>query len=131
MIRATSEMARYQTLFSDGTHLGVSDTTFDKGGGNAGFRPHELLEAALACCVTMTVRMYADNHGIALRDVTSTVTLNRSQPDQAVFEYEIELAGELTGEERSKLMLAASACPVRRTLSKAIRFECTPGPQMP
>jgi putative redox protein len=127
MIRATSELARYQTRFSNGTHLGISDTTSDKGGGSEGFRPHELLEAALACCVNMSVRMYADNHGIALREVTTKVSLNRSQPDQVVFQYELELIGELTEEERGKLLLAANACPVRRTLSKAIRFECLPG----
>ena len=39
-----------------------SDNTPDKGGKGAGFRPHELLEAALACCMNMSVRMYAESH---------------------------------------------------------------------
>lgn len=53
-------------------------TTPDKGGGNQGFRPHELLEAALATCMNIHLRMYAANHGIELGEVTTKVTLDRS-----------------------------------------------------
>ena len=123
MIRATSDSARYSTRFTDGTYEGVADTTADKGGGGSGFRPHSLLEAALATCVNVTVRMYADNHNIPLAGVNTRVSLDRSAPDQTTFEYEVEFAGDLTPEQVEKLHQAASACPVRRTLSKTIRFE--------
>ncbi|MFZ0960882.1 MAG: OsmC family protein [Terriglobia bacterium] len=123
MIFSKSESPRYRTRFSDGTHDGLSDTTTDKGGNHDGFRPHDLLEAALANCVNMTVRMYADHHGIPLVGVTTRVNLDRSLPDEVVFQYEVELAGELTSEQKQALFLAAHACPVRRTLSKKIRFE--------
>lgn len=123
MICAKSELTRYQTRFSDGKHESISDTTPDKGGQHSGFRPHDLLEAALAACVNMTVRMYADNHGIPLRAVTTNVSLDRTLPDEVVFRYEVELDGELTEEQRNRLLQAASACPIRKTLSKRIRFE--------
>lgn len=123
MISATSQAARYQTRFSDGVQEGFADTTADKGGQGGGFRPHELLEAALASCVSMTVRMYADRHAIPLASVTAKVTLDRSQPDEIVFRYEIEVDGELSGEQKDRLLHAARACPVRQTLSKKIRFE--------
>jgi len=122
MISARNEGSHYLTSFSDGTHQGLSDTTPDKGGNAAGFRPHDLLAAALACCVTMTVRMFADNHGLPLEAVTTKVGLNRDSADQVVFQYEIDLQGQLTPEQREKLAHAASACPVRRTLSKTIVF---------
>jgi putative redox protein len=125
MIHCTSEPSRYQTRFSDGAHHGISDTTADKGGSHSGFRPHDLLEAALATCVNMTVRMYADSHAIPLRTVATTVNLDRSHPDEVVFRYEVELDGDLTPEQRDKLSNAASACPVRRTLSKKLRFVCS------
>jgi len=123
MISATSEQPSYCTSFSNGTHQAFSDTTPDKGGRASGFRPHELLEAALACCVNMTVRMYAENHAVPLDSVTTRVTLERG-PDHSVFRYEAEFHGDrLTPDQRSKLLEIAAACPVRRTLSKAIRFE--------
>jgi putative redox protein len=123
MIYAKSELTPYRTRFSDGEHESTSDTTADNGGNHSGFRPHDLLAAALATCVNMTVRMYADNHGIPLRGVTANVTLDRTHPDEVVFRYDVELDGELTAEQQSRLFHAASACPVRKTLSKRIRFE--------
>lgn len=127
MIICKSESPRYCTRFSDGAHEGLSDTTADKGGNHCGFRPHDLLEAALANCVNMTVRMYADHHGIPLVGVTTRVKLDRSLPDEVVFQYEVELEGELTSEQKQSLFHAAQACPVRRTLSKKIRFESGSG----
>lgn len=124
MIRATSDLARYVTRFSDGKHEGISDVTTDKGGAHSGFRPHDLLEAALASCVNMAVRMYADHHAIPLKGVTTKVSLERSHPEEVVFRYEVALEGELTPEQKSKLIHAAGACPVRQTLSKRISFEC-------
>jgi putative redox protein len=124
MIGTRSEAVRYQTRFSDGEHEGAADTTADKGGRHSGFRPHDLLEAALATCVNMTVRMYADSHGIPLRGVTTRVTLDRTNPEEAVFRYEVGLDGELTEDQKNRLLRAASACPVRRTLSRRIGFEC-------
>ena len=47
MIRADSRPTNYQTEFTNGVHSSTSDTTPNKGGANRGFRPHELLEAAL------------------------------------------------------------------------------------
>ena len=123
MICAKSQLARYQTRFSDGEHEGVADTTADKGGEHSGFRPHDLLEAALAACVNMSVRMYADHHGIPLRGVTTKVSLDRTHPDEVVFRYDLEVDGELTEEQRNRLLQASRACPVRKTLSKRIRFE--------
>lgn len=123
MIVSTSESPRYRTRFSDGTHDGLADTTNDKGGGHEGFRPHELLEAALATCVNMTVRIYAEYHGIPLAGVTTRVKLDSSTPDEATFHYEVEFDGDLTSEQKEKLLRAANACPVHRTLAKRIRFE--------
>jgi putative redox protein len=123
MIHAWSDGPNYVTRFSDGTHQSVSDTTPDKGGSGGGFRPHDLLAAALACCVNMTVRMAAGNLDIPLESVTTRVNLNRDGSDQVVFQYEIELHGQLTEEQRAKLFRAAGACPVRKSLSKTLIFD--------
>jgi putative redox protein len=122
MITARAAGAPFQTTFSDSIHEGLTDTTADKGGSHAGFRPHDLLEAALATCVAMTVRMYAQHHGVPLEGVTASLRLDRSRSGETEFRYSIELAGDLTEEQRERLRRAAGACPVRRTLSQAISF---------
>lgn len=66
--------------------------------------------------------MYADEHGIPLGQVSTRVSLNRTTPGEAVFEYDIELAGPLTEAQRRKLIQIAKTCPVHRTLSKSISF---------
>lgn len=124
MIVSTSESPHYRTKFSNGTNDGVADTAAEKGGNDSGFRPHDLLEAALATCVNMAVRMYGDNHGIPLSGVTTRVKLDRNATE-AVFRYEVEFAGDLKVEHTEKLLQAANACPVRRTLSRTIVFEST------
>jgi putative redox protein len=122
MITGTSKSTPYRTQFSDGTHEGFADTSVEKGGANAGFRPPDLLEAALASCVSIAVRVYADNHGIPLTGITTKVQLDRLA-EETVFRYEVEFDGDLTLEQKHKLTLAANACTVHRLLSKPIRFE--------
>ena len=123
MIIASSEPQAYLTRFSNGKETTNADTTADKGGGGMGFRPHELLEAALATCMNMHLRMYAANHGIGLGDVTTTVSLDRNPPTEAVFNFRSELSGQLDDEQRKKLHEIAETCPVRRTLSKKLFSE--------
>jgi putative redox protein len=124
MICATSEVPRYRTRFSNGKHDGAADATAEKGGAEAGFRPHDLLEAALATCVNMSVRMFADRHSMPLGSVTASVRLDRSGAAEAVFRYTVALEGDLTADQRRELLRAAEACPVRRTLSRGFAFEC-------
>lgn len=123
MIHCTSKLLRYQTRFSDGVYEAIADAPADKGGTHSGFLPHDLLEAALASCINITVRMYADHHAIPLRAVTTRASIDHSRPDDVVFRYGVDLDGELTSEQQDKLLLAAHACPIRRIMSKAIRFE--------
>lgn len=124
MIRATTEEERYLTKFTNGTGSGYADASAAQGGTGTSFRPHELLEAALATCVNVTLRMYAEKHGIPLEDVITEVKLDYSSPEESVFYYDIDLAGpDLTAEQRSKLFEIAKACSVRRILSKRVRFD--------
>ncbi|MGA2639417.1 MAG: OsmC family protein [Spirochaetia bacterium] len=122
MIVTHSEASPFLTRFSSDTHMASADTTPEKGGGSAGFRPHELLEAALATCVNMHVRMYASNHGIAVESVSTSVSLDRSNPSEAIFKYSLDISGKLSPEENKKLMKIAESCPVRQTLSRNMVF---------
>lgn len=123
MIKADSQEAKYQTRFSNRNHISVADAGPDKGGQYKGFRPHELLEAALATCMNMTLRMAADKHEIPLESAQVTVSLNRRNPDEPAFEYKVDLSGPLTDVQKKLLMVSLEKCPVRDTLSKPLGFR--------
>ena len=125
MIRATSLDTALGTTFSNGREAGRADTTPDKGGSGQGFRPHDLLEAALATCIHMTLRAYARSHGIPLEDVEVVVALDR-RPEETLFRYSLDLKGPLSAEDVDHLHRAAAACPGKSTLSKPLRFEAAP-----
>lgn len=123
MIWAKSESTNYLTTFTNGEQVAQSDTTPAKGGGNLGFRPHELLEAALAGCMNMTLRMAAEKHAIPLAGAVVTVSLDRGAPEGPTFEYQVELRGEITEAQREHLLASLASCPVRNTLSQALHFR--------
>lgn len=125
MIKAISMPTPYKTGFSSGTHKGIADVPAEKGGLGNGFGPHELLEAAFATCLSMTVRMYAAKHAIPLSSASCEVRIDRSNPDAAVLNYALELEGSLTDEQSDRLRTAADKCPVARTLRGAVVLQPT------
>ncbi len=122
MIQTNSRPIPFQVQFTNGQHSALADTSQDKGGGNSGFRPHELLEASLATCMNMMATMYASKHDIPLTQVVTKVSLDRSGTEEAVFNYSLELHGELTIEQKKAITNAVHACPVRKTLSRGFKF---------
>ncbi len=122
MIVSVSGDTPYRTMFTDGKSEGFCDTTSDKGGSGSGFRPHDLLEAALASCINMNLRMFADKSKIRLDEVRVKVSLNRDDPEETVFEYEVELKGDLGPEER-RMLAELGPCPVGKTMTKRISLR--------
>ena len=123
MIRASSLDCPYRTAFTNGTHSGVADLPLEKGGVGKGFGPHELLEAAFATCLTMTVQMYAAKHELPLSRVDCEVRIDRSIPNAVILHYGLTLEGPLTEEQTEQLWDAASRCPVARTLTGSIALK--------
>lgn len=122
MITCESLDQDFLARFTDGTHEALTDTTPQWGGASAGFAPHDLLEAALAGCITIVTRMSAKKHNIPLEGMSVKVTLNRDDPAKTVFTYSMDLKGDLTSEQCEKLRRAAKACPVHKTLCRQMEF---------
>ena len=59
MIKCSSKATPFETDFTNGKHTGKADAPKEKGGGDTAFNPHELLEAALGCCLNIWLRVYA------------------------------------------------------------------------
>jgi putative redox protein len=123
MIETQSGDARYVVRFTNGTQEAVSDVIPAKGGQGAGFGPHELMEASLATCINMWIRMQADKHNISVGAISVAVSLKRDDPNERVFQYSIHIAGVASDDERLMLLRLADDCPVRQTLGKRISFQ--------
>jgi putative redox protein len=124
----------YYTEVMAGEHMLVSDEPTSYGGTDLGPSPYQLLSAALGACTTMTLRMYADRKEWPLDGVT--VRLRHSKVhakdcgecetregriDRIV--REIIPHGDLSTDQRERLLEIADRCPVHRTLHSEIDVQ--------
>jgi len=122
MIKTQSGDAPYLVRFTNGTQEALADVLPVKGGQGAGFGPHELMEASLATCINMWIRMQADQQNIPVGAISVSVNLKRDDPNERIFEYSISIDGTLSEQQRTILLQFADDCPVRKTLCKRISF---------
>ncbi|WP_158947690.1 OsmC family protein [Pseudodesulfovibrio cashew] len=122
MIRTKNHEANFLTEFTDGAHTALTDAPADKGGAGEHISPFGLLEAALATCLNITLRFYAEAHGIALDKVETVVTLKQDS-DGSTFEYWVDLPEDLPEDQKKRLFAALRGCPVHGLLSKPIQLE--------
>ncbi|MDR3436059.1 OsmC family protein [Telmatospirillum sp.] len=122
MIIACTAPGSRQIVASNGRFSLAADTMPPKGSGD-GFRPHELLEAALASCMALTARQVADDRGLPLESIEVNVSLDRTKDETPVFRTNVTLTGPLADEDRALLLAALKRCPVRKTLAKTLVFD--------
>jgi uncharacterized OsmC-like protein len=91
--------------------------------GEHGVRAVDLLLASLAMCVAGTVRAYAEHHGInGLANVSVDVTGEETGPPTrlATATLALRLDGELTDDDRARLLRAGAHCKIHTTLSRGV-----------
>jgi len=95
-----------------------ADEPVSHGGTGTGPSPYDLLCAALSACTTMTLRLYADRKGLPVHRIRTWTGHHKvadgNPPD--VFSRRIAVEGDLTTEQRQRLLEIADRCPVHRTL---------------
>lgn len=122
-----------QDISADGHHL-IADEPASYGGNYLGPTPYQLVAAGLGACTSMTVRMYARQKKIPLEHVQVDIShakvhaqdcescsQNGGKVDR--FERSITLQGDLTDEQRNRLLEIADRCPVHRTLEGDIDIQ--------
>jgi putative redox protein len=125
---------RYTQRITAGRHVLLADEPVTVGGDDAGPNPYDLLLASLGTCTAMTLRMYADRKQIPLERTTVRLRHDRihaqdcedCETEKGVISEitrEIQLDGELSGEQRARLLEIADRCPVHRTLTAEIKIR--------
>jgi uncharacterized OsmC-like protein len=93
--------------------------------------PHGLLLAGLGGCTAILLHMYAQNHGLNLREVELRLTYDeafKENPEEIdsyleQIEEEIILPAELNESERNKLFMIAKQCSIHRMVQEGIHID--------
>ena len=111
-----------------GAHRLRSDEPASAGGTGSGPTLYDLLLAALGSCTSMTVGMYARRKRWPLARVTVRLRHTRVHAEDCaacetqeakltVIERDIAFEGELTEDQRARLLAIANRCPVHVSLT--------------
>ncbi|PHR12796.1 MAG: osmotically inducible protein C [Aequorivita sp.] len=117
----------FTTHLKLGDHNLIADEPTSFGGNNFGPSPYEFLSAGLAACTVMTIQMYARRKKWNVENVTCHINYSKDhavdcehcEDDSAkidTFTREIKLEGNLSEEQKTRLLQIADKCPVHKTL---------------
>src|SRR3954462_11111172 len=122
---------KFEQAIIAGPHRYLADEPTSVGGNGSGPSPYEYLLAALGACTSMTIRLYADHKKLPLRRVAVRLKHDKihavdcencetKEGNIDRIDREVTLEGDLSAEQRAKLMEIADKCPVHRTLHSEI-----------
>ncbi len=123
VVTATIGSTNYQVTFDDGArHLWHADEPVSLGGGDLAPTPVSLLLSGLGACTSITLKMYAQRKGWPLEDVQVRLSMTTGENGSTI-DRKIVLHGELTNEQRERLLQVATTCPVHKILTRPIAIE--------
>jgi len=112
----------------------VGDEPPGAGGTDEGPNPYEILLGALAACIAITLRVYADYKGISLEGVDVALQYDRVHADDCVeclepksgmlevIRSQVKIHGSFTDARRKRLAQVAERCPVHKTLTNGVQI---------
>ena len=117
-------------------HSLTADEPASVGGNDFGPSPYELVSAGLGACTVMTLHMYARRKKWPLKEVRVHIDhskdhaedcTNPDNPQSKVdhFNRLLEIEGDLSQEQRERLIEIADKCPVHRTLHNPVKVITT------
>lgn len=123
---ATASIAAtpYRTEVSIGPHTITADEPGDLGGTDTGPSPTSLLLASVAACKVITAKMYAERKGWPLERLDAhAVAAEVSNHLITRIEVKLTITGDLTDDQRQRILEIAEKCPVQRAVSTGITIE--------
>lgn len=123
---ARSGMTPYTvTLTDDLAHTWLGDEPEDKGGANAAPDPTRLLLSSLGACTVITLQMYATRKQWPLTGVEVELQFNPAGKPASGTDItrRVGLLGDLSEEQRARLLQVANACPIHNVLVGEVRIE--------
>lgn len=121
---------------SSDSHYWLADEPTAVGGQNLGPDPYEHLLAALGTCTVMTMRMYAKHKKLAIDDISVSLSHSKDYHQDCkncedhdgrveLISRKIKIVGDISDEQRQRLLAIADKCPVHRTLHSKLIVETT------
>jgi putative redox protein len=114
-------------------HTLIADEPESAGGANEGPTAYGLLASALAACTCATLRSYANLKELVLTKVVVEVDAVRRTPSEqnaagpdakmTLMRKKITIEGNLTDEQKQRMLQIAEKCPVNRTLLEGANVE--------
>jgi uncharacterized OsmC-like protein len=121
----------FRTQITAGQHQLIADEPKEAGGRDEGPSPYELLLAALGACTAMTLKMYVERKKLPVTDVEVLLSFDRIHIDdcescvkeERLNDREVQhisrliyVTGDVTEEQKERLLYIAGRCPVHVTL---------------
>lgn len=124
----------FTTSIQTKNHSLIADEPASVGGSDFGPSPYEYLNAALAACTVMTLKMYAARKKWDLQEVFVYISHSRVHSKDLDIEVDkpkyldqmskkLKFVGKLTSEQKERLKEIASRCPVHKTLASEVVFN--------
>ena len=124
----------FTTAIQTKNHSFIADEPASIGGSDFGPSPYEYLNAALAACTVMTLKMYAERKRWDLQEVFVYISHSRKHSDDLQVEVDkpkyldhinkkLKFVGNLDISQKERLKEIASRCPVHKTIASEVFFE--------
>lgn len=115
------------TTLSNGKHVWNADVGKALGSNDMAPDPHDLLDSALAACTALTLELYLRRQGWPVTSLLVKIDHIETRDSAGRVEYQIQreigVTGDLTEEQRARLLEVAGKCPIHRVLEGQVSIS--------
>ena len=124
----------FTTQLQTKKHSFIGDEPKSVGGDDFGPSPYEYLNAAIATCTAMTLKLYAERKKWDLKEVFVYISHEKKHSDELMRDVEkpgyldhiskrLKFIGNLDDKQKNRLKEIASKCPVHKTVAGEVIFD--------